>query len=197
MHPKRSGNSGRYFRVRNWLSEYGLSFQTHRHSGLGLLTPAMVHYGQAENILRQCQEVLDVAYQLHPERFARSVPKPPALASEVWINRPDLEPLTAAIDSEKCEMRLKKDKSGDTVGRPSWRSSLPGDPGAKFFCEKPQHMKNSLNFANTCLKVVDTRRVYIAIGFLTERLLVELVKPSIEFLHLRPDVLQLPSQAPA
>src|SRR6516165_11234538 len=56
-------------------------------------------------------------------------------------------------------MRLKKDKSGDTVGRPSWRSSLPGDPGAKFFCGKPQHMKNSLNFANTCLKVVDTRRI--------------------------------------
>ena len=55
-------------------------------------------------------------------------------------------------------MRLKKDKSGDTVGRPSWESSLLGDPGAKFFCGKPQHMKNSLNFANTCLKVVDTRR---------------------------------------
>jgi hypothetical protein len=29
MHPKRSGNSGRYFRVRNWLSEYGLSFETY------------------------------------------------------------------------------------------------------------------------------------------------------------------------
>ena len=55
-------------------------------------------------------------------------------------------------------MRLKKDKSGDTVGRPSCRSSLLGDPGAKFFSGKPQHMKNSLNFANTCLKVVDTRR---------------------------------------
>src|SRR5437588_13109380 len=57
-------------------------------------------------------------------------------------------------------MRLKKDKSGDTVGRPSWKSSLLGDPGAKFFCGKPQHMKNSLNFASTCLKVVDTRRPY-------------------------------------
>src|SRR5215469_13390039 len=55
-------------------------------------------------------------------------------------------------------MRLKKDKSGDTVSPPSWKSSLLGDPGAKFFCGKPQHMKNSLNFANTCLKVVDTRR---------------------------------------
>jgi putative transposase len=75
----------------------------HRHSGLGLLTPAMVHYGQAENILRQRQEVLDVAYQLHPERFVRSAPKPPALPSEVWINRPALEPLAAAINSENAK----------------------------------------------------------------------------------------------
>jgi putative transposase len=77
--------------------------EEHRHSGLGLLTPAMVHYGQAENILRQRQEVLDVAYQLHPERFVRSAPKPPALPSEVWINRPALEPLTAAINSENAK----------------------------------------------------------------------------------------------
>ena len=60
----------------------------HRHSGLGLLTPAMVHYGQAENILRQRQKVLDLAFQRHPERFVRSAPKPPALPSEVWINQP-------------------------------------------------------------------------------------------------------------
>ena len=77
--------------------------EEHHHSGLGLLTPAMVHYGQAENILRQRQEVLDVAYQLHPERFVRSAPKPPALPSEVWINRPALEPLAAAINSENAK----------------------------------------------------------------------------------------------
>ena len=62
--------------------------EEHRHSGLGLLTPAMVHYGQAESILQQRQAVLDVAYQLHPERFVRSAPKPPQLPSEVWINKP-------------------------------------------------------------------------------------------------------------
>jgi putative transposase len=62
--------------------------EEHRHSGVGLLTPAMVHYGQAENILRQRQEVLDLAYQRHPERFVRSAPRPPALPSEVWINKP-------------------------------------------------------------------------------------------------------------
>ena len=54
----------------------------------GLLTPAMVHYGQAERSLQQRQAVLDVAYQLHPERFVRSAPKPPQLPSEVWINKP-------------------------------------------------------------------------------------------------------------
>src|SRR5206468_2906090 len=70
--------------------------QEHRHSGVGLLTPATVHYGQAENILRQRQDVLNVAYQRHPERFVRSAPKPSALPSEVWINRPvsTPEPLT-------------------------------------------------------------------------------------------------------
>jgi putative transposase len=64
----------------------------HRHSGIGLLTPATVHYGQAENVLRQRQEVLDVAYQRHPERFVRNAPQPPALPSEVWINKPVSNP---------------------------------------------------------------------------------------------------------
>jgi putative transposase len=77
--------------------------EEHRHSGIGLLTPATVHYGQAESVLRQRQEVLDVAYQRHPERFVRSAPTPPALPSEVWINRPALEPLTAAINSENAK----------------------------------------------------------------------------------------------
>ena len=44
----------------------------HRHSGLGLLTPAMVHYNQTDLVIQQRQQVLDAAYQLHPERFVRS-----------------------------------------------------------------------------------------------------------------------------
>lgn len=60
----------------------------HRHSGLGLLTPAMVHHGQAELILAQRQDVLDAAYLAHPERFVRRPPKPLPLPKEVWINKP-------------------------------------------------------------------------------------------------------------
>jgi len=60
----------------------------HRHSGLALLTPAMVHYNQTGPILQQRQHVLDAAYQLHSERFVRQAPKPSALPTEVWINKP-------------------------------------------------------------------------------------------------------------
>jgi hypothetical protein len=35
-------------------------------------------------------------------------------------------------------MRLKRSKTGDAMARPSWRSSLLGDAGAKFFCETEQ-----------------------------------------------------------
>ena len=60
----------------------------HRHSGIGLLTPAMVHFGQAPAILEQRQTVLDAAYLAHPERFVRKPPSPLPLPEEVWINKP-------------------------------------------------------------------------------------------------------------
>ena len=62
--------------------------EEHYHSGLALLTPAMVHYQLTGPILQQRQQVLDVAYQLHPERFVRQAPKQPAVPTEVWINKP-------------------------------------------------------------------------------------------------------------
>ena len=60
----------------------------HHHSGLGLMTPAMVHHGQAPQILARRQVVLDAAYSAHPERFVRKPPTPPELPAEVWINKP-------------------------------------------------------------------------------------------------------------
>jgi len=64
--------------------------QEHRHSGIGLLTPAMVHFGESPTVLAHRQLVLDAAYQAHPDRFVRRPPKPVSLPSEVWINRPVL-----------------------------------------------------------------------------------------------------------
>ena len=63
----------------------------HHHSGLGLMTPAAVHYGQTEVVYEQRQQVLEAAYAAHPERFVRGKPTPPQLPDEVWINQPENE----------------------------------------------------------------------------------------------------------
>jgi putative transposase len=60
----------------------------HYHSGLGLLTPAMVHYAQSSQVLDGRRRTLLAAYQARPERFVRSAPRPPAPPSAVWINPP-------------------------------------------------------------------------------------------------------------
>ena len=64
----------------------------HRHSGIGLLTPAMVHHGTAPQVTERRAAVLADAYARHPERFANGQPHPQAIAQNVWINRPDDTP---------------------------------------------------------------------------------------------------------
>ena len=59
----------------------------HRHSGVGLHTPASVHDGTAYEIRARRAEVLDAAYAAHPERFRRR-PAPPKLPAKAWINQP-------------------------------------------------------------------------------------------------------------
>ena len=63
----------------------------HRHSGIGLMTPATVHHGRAEEANAARQQVLDAAYAAMPERFVRGAPKPPTLPTAAWINKPDSE----------------------------------------------------------------------------------------------------------
>jgi putative transposase len=60
----------------------------HHHSGLGLLTPADVHHGLAEQRVAARAAVLATAYATHPERFPSGLPQPPGQPSEVWINPP-------------------------------------------------------------------------------------------------------------
>lgn len=59
----------------------------HHHSGIAYLTPAVVHHGQAAEVLATRQTTMDQAYLLHPERFVKGPPQVPALPTEVWINR--------------------------------------------------------------------------------------------------------------
>jgi putative transposase len=60
----------------------------HRHTGLGLLTPHEVHYGLAEKRVEARSRVLAAAFAAHPERFVAGLPRPPAVPTEVWINKP-------------------------------------------------------------------------------------------------------------
>jgi putative transposase len=67
---------------------FGWYNDDHRHSGIGLHTPADVHYGRAESIREQRGVVLLDAYGKHPERFVRKIPTPPVLPAVAWINQP-------------------------------------------------------------------------------------------------------------
>jgi putative transposase len=63
----------------------------HRHSGIGLMTPATVHYGRAEATHAARSAVLDAAYAANPERFVRRPPTPPPVPAAAWINKPNSE----------------------------------------------------------------------------------------------------------
>jgi transposase InsO family protein len=51
--------------------------QSHHHTGLGLMPPDQVHYGQVEAVYDARQDTLDRAFLAKPERFVRRQPKPP------------------------------------------------------------------------------------------------------------------------
>ncbi len=61
----------------------------HRHSGIGLMTPAAVHHGHAQQLYDQRAVVLAEAYARNPERFVRKPPVPPELPTAAWINKPE------------------------------------------------------------------------------------------------------------
>lgn len=67
---------------------FGWYNDEHRHSGLALLTPAMVHFGTAPTVVAQRQVVLDRAFAAHPERFVRKPPTQADPPCRVWINKP-------------------------------------------------------------------------------------------------------------
>ena len=60
----------------------------HRHSGIGLMSPAAVHFGRATELHAARARVLEAAYARNPERFVRQLPVPPDLPTAAWINKP-------------------------------------------------------------------------------------------------------------
>ncbi len=62
----------------------------HRHSGIGLHTPASVHHATATEIRAQRGQTLNAAY---PARFRHRKPEPPRLPDAAWINQPSRQAL--------------------------------------------------------------------------------------------------------
>ena len=65
----------------------------HHHSGIGLHTPASVHYGTAHEIREQRKVTLTAAFAANPTRFRQKPPAPPRLPTVAWINDPSREAL--------------------------------------------------------------------------------------------------------
>ncbi len=59
----------------------------HRHSGIGMHTPASVHFGTATEVRARRQATLDRAHAQHPERF-NPRPHRPGPPQQAWVNQP-------------------------------------------------------------------------------------------------------------
>jgi putative transposase len=117
----------------------------HHHTGLALMTPATVHYGQVESVRDRRQAALDAAYAAHPERFVGGRPTPAELPKEVWINQPkkeheganllagpaasEREPGAQAGSRAKSEASLDADEHLATLKR----ALVPADETSIFF----------------------------------------------------------------
>ena len=93
----------------------------HRHSGIGLMTPATVHDGRASMVREARQRVLTAAYAAHPERFVRQPPQPPLLPHAVWINPPKEE--STSQEGAGAPIATEDDRrvalNGEGLGGPS------------------------------------------------------------------------------
>ena len=88
-HPTFPERFGCELDARSWGQQFFHRYNyEHYHTGLGSMPPAAIYFGQAPALLARRQQVLHRAYQAHPERFVKGLPKPPAIPDEVWINPP-------------------------------------------------------------------------------------------------------------
>jgi putative transposase len=101
----------------------------HKHSGIALLAPAVVHSGRAAEVIATRQATLDQAYAAHPERFPRGRPIAPQLPTQVGINLPrpstaaptpaTPEPLPTAAPVSRGRCAAETLDTGAAVGQPA------------------------------------------------------------------------------
>jgi putative transposase len=75
----------------------------HRHTGIGLMTPATVHRGEAAGLTQARARVLLDAFDRTPLRFKGRAPQPPKLPSTVYINPPVAQETTHPHNSPTAQ----------------------------------------------------------------------------------------------
>lgn len=104
--------------ARNWAQDFFPWYnEEHHHSGIGLLPPAVLHYGNAKAHREKRMQVLGAAFAAHPERFVRGAPKLPQLPTAAWINKPQEtdRSVTRPGENEVVIGPQNKPESGDGV----------------------------------------------------------------------------------
>lgn len=101
--------------------------QDHHHEGLMMLTPAVVHSGQADKVLQERAEVMVLAYSRNPERFVHGAPVVRPFPKEVWINKP-LAPDSQKPPTETKSIQLEKEKQGSVRQGVSQEAGPPDGP---------------------------------------------------------------------
>jgi putative transposase len=79
--------------------------QEHCHTSIAMLTPYIVHTGQAQEEIARREAVLLAQYEAHPERFVRHPPRHPALPEAAWINPPSSEGSLVAEGGTKTTVK--------------------------------------------------------------------------------------------
>ncbi|BDZ40417.1 transposase [Microbacterium suwonense] len=96
--------------ARQFLGEFVNAYNHHhRHTGIGMHTPADVHYGLADAIDRDRDAALDATRRAHPERFtSRVTPRPKILDRDptAWINQPPTDEIQLAAQHPPASSAL-------------------------------------------------------------------------------------------
>lgn len=75
--------------ARSWMRQFTDWYNhQHHHSGIGLMTPATIHYGRAQEAYEARQATMDAAFAADPEQFHHRRPHPPKLPDHASINDP-------------------------------------------------------------------------------------------------------------
>ena len=98
--------------ARSWVREF-IDWYNHDfyHKGIALMHPVTVHYGRVPEVWQQRRKTMVAAYQRHPERFTRGVPRVPLPPKAAWINKPVVEPSCVAEPTDN--MSHSAQNSGD------------------------------------------------------------------------------------